>query len=227
MRRQQDRLPRRRERGDRRAQLAGPDRIEPDRRLVEEEHLRVVQEAAGDVQPLLHAARVPLRPLVLAAFQPDEVEQLLDPALLRPRRHAVELGEVAKIVVPGEPFIDAALAAEDVANPLANLARILDDVPAEHPCRARGRNQQRDQHLDRRRLAGPVRAEQAEELPRLDREAHPANGLDLLRPATNRAGVRPIGPPQLVRLDRSHGPQTNRGNNLAKLGRARRRSSAG
>ena len=186
-----------------------------------------MQETPRDVQTLLHAAGVALGPLVLAPLQPHELQQLLDSLLLETGWNAVQLREVAQVVVAGQPLVDAALAAEDVANPLANLARILDDVSAEHPCRARGRNQQRDQHLDRRRLAGPVRAEQAEELPRLDREAHPANGLDLLRPATNRAGVRPIGPPQLVRLDRSHGPQTNRGNNLAKLGRARRRSSAG
>ena len=37
----------------------GPDlRVEPRRRLVEEEHARAVHEAHGDVEPPLHAARV-------------------------------------------------------------------------------------------------------------------------------------------------------------------------
>ena len=38
------------------AQLAGAHRVEADSRLVEEEHLGVVDQRAGDVQALLHAA---------------------------------------------------------------------------------------------------------------------------------------------------------------------------
>ena len=45
-------------------ELARPDRIEADRRLVQEQDLRIVQQRAGDVQALLHAARVALDLLV-------------------------------------------------------------------------------------------------------------------------------------------------------------------
>ena len=65
--------------GDRLAQLARADGVDADRRLVEEHHLGVVQDAARDVQPLAHAARVPLDPLLLASLQPDELEHLVDP----------------------------------------------------------------------------------------------------------------------------------------------------
>ena len=72
VRRQQDRLAGVAERRDGVAQLASTDRIEPDRRLVEEQHRRVVQQAARDMQPLLHPARERLHPLALAATQPDQ-----------------------------------------------------------------------------------------------------------------------------------------------------------
>jgi len=138
----------------------------------------------------LHAARVALGALVFAALEPDQLQELFDPRLLDLRRHAVELGEVAQVVVAGEPLVDAALAAEDVADPLPDLARVLDDVEAEHVRGARGRDQERDQHLDRRGLAGAVRAEQPEQLALVDREADAAHGFDLLHAAADRSGVR-------------------------------------
>ena len=122
---QQDGLPRLGERGDRGAQLAGADRVEPDRGLVEEDDRRVVQQPAGHVQALLHPPRVALDPLLLAPLQPDELEQLLDPGPDSLAGNAVELGEVAQVVEPREPLVDAALAAEDVADPLAHLRASL------------------------------------------------------------------------------------------------------
>ena len=65
--------------GDQRAELARADRVDADRRLVEEEDRRIVQEPARDVQPLAHPAAVALDALVLAALEPDELEQLVDP----------------------------------------------------------------------------------------------------------------------------------------------------
>ena len=84
---------------------------------------------------------------------------------------------------------------------------ILDDVPPEHPRLPRRRDQQRDEHLDRRRLARAVRPEEAEELALLDREADPAHGLDLERAAAERAGGGPVRAVQIDRLDDGgHGP---------------------
>jgi hypothetical protein len=47
--REQDRLPGRRELRDRRAQVARTNRVDADRRLVEEDHRRVMEQAAGDL----------------------------------------------------------------------------------------------------------------------------------------------------------------------------------
>jgi len=179
VRREQHRLPGRDQVGDRLPQLARADRVDADRRLVQEHHLRVVQDPARDVEPLAHSARVALDALLLAALQPDQLEDLVDPRPLRLAGDAVELCEVAEIVARREPLVEPAVAAEDVADPLPHLASVLDDVEAEHPRLARGGEEQRDQHLDRRRLAGPVGAEQAEQLPLAHGERDAAHGLDL------------------------------------------------
>ena len=113
---------------------------------------------------------------------------------LRLAGDAVELGEVAQVVARREPLVEAAVAAEDVADPLPHLARVVDDVEAEHARLPARREEQRDQHLDRRRLAGAVRAEQAEQLALLDGERDAAHRLDLERLPPDHAGGRTVGP---------------------------------
>ena len=135
VRRQEDGLARVDETGDRRAQLAGADGVDADRGLVEEDDLRVVDDAPGDVQPLAHAAGVALDALLLAALQPDELEHLVDAQPLRLARHAVELGEVAEVVEGRQPFVEPAVAAEHVADPLTHRLRVRDDVvPSTRAC---------------------------------------------------------------------------------------------
>ena len=89
--------------------------------------------------------------------------------------------------------------------PTGGTARVLDDVVAEDPRRPRRGDQQRHQHLDRGRLAGAVRAEQAEELTLRDFEVDPAHGLDRLRPTAHKSGRLLVGPAQVLRFDCGHG----------------------
>ena len=85
---QQDRLALLAQQRDRGAQLTGPDRVDPDRGLVEEEDVRVVQEPSRDVQPLAHASGVALHPLPLAPGQADQLQQGPDAVALLARRDA-------------------------------------------------------------------------------------------------------------------------------------------
>src|SRR5207302_10967110 len=91
-----------------------------------------------------------------------------DPGAALARRNPIEVGEVAEVVERGEAVVEAAVAPEDVADATADVPCLAADVEAEHPSRARGRQQQRRQDLDHRRLAGSVRPEQAEQLAALD-----------------------------------------------------------
>ena len=160
-----------------------------------------MDDPARDVQPLAHAARVALDALLLASGEADELEHLVDPLALPAAGHAVELGEVAQVVVGREPLVEPAVAAEDVADPLAHLVRVPNDVEPEHPRLTARRQEQRDQHLDRRRLAGPVRPEQPEELALADLERDPAHRLDLERAPPDDPGVRLVGAPQVADFD--------------------------
>src|SRR5205085_5903061 len=186
------------------AQLAGADRIESERRLVEEEHRRLVEDSACDVKSLAHAAGVALDPLPLTPRESDELQHLGDPATLVARVDSVELGEVAEVVEPGKAVVEPALAAEDVADPPPNLVCLPHDVKPENARRSARRDQQGDQHLDRRRLARAVRAEQPEELAGLDRKRDAANGLDVDRAPAERARGGAVGAVKIPRLDRRH-----------------------
>ena len=57
-----------------------PGRIEPGRRLVEQEQARIAEERRGDPEPLAHPVRVPADPVAGAVAQLDDVEHLVDAA---------------------------------------------------------------------------------------------------------------------------------------------------
>ena len=65
------------------------------------------------------------------------------------------------------------------ADPPAHRVGVAGDVDAGDARAARRDRQQRGQHLDGRRLAGAVRAEEAEHLAGLDAQVDPAHGLDV------------------------------------------------
>ena len=65
-------------------------RVEAGRRLVEEEHLRLVDEPDRDVEPALHPAGVAAGRPVGRVLQPDEPEQLVHAGVQRLPRHAVD-----------------------------------------------------------------------------------------------------------------------------------------
>ena len=77
------------------AELASADGIETDGRLVQEKDFGVVQEGAGDVEALLHAARIALDALAAAVFQPDQLEQVGDALFGELWIDMVKTGEVA------------------------------------------------------------------------------------------------------------------------------------
>ena len=124
-------------------------------------------------------ARVALDPLVLAAGQADQVEQLADRRLLLARRHAVQLGEVAQVVRARTAARRGPGRRRRRSRSAGDLAGVVDHVVPEHAGRARGRQQQGDQHLDGGGLAGAVRPQQPEQLAALDREVDAA---DRVRP---------------------------------------------
>jgi hypothetical protein len=67
------------------AQPAHAGRIEPVRRLVEDQELWLAEQGCGEAEPLAHAERVGPHPPLGCAAQFDQLEHLPDPAGREPR----------------------------------------------------------------------------------------------------------------------------------------------
>ena len=88
--------------------------------LVEQQQLRLVQDAAADRQPLAHPGRELGDALVGAALHPDRLEQLVDPRLRAPPSSPVQAGVEAQVLAAAEVAVEQRLVAE-VADPPAQL----------------------------------------------------------------------------------------------------------
>ena len=137
-------------------------------RLVEEEHLRVVDEGVGQAEPLLHAARQSLDVGVALVGEVHEFEQVADDPLPGGRGQAVAASEEVEVLPDPHVVVDP----EHVRHEPED-APDLGGVPGQRPTAdlglARGRLEQGREHPERSRLASPVGPDQAEDLALLDR----------------------------------------------------------
>ena len=142
---------------DERLDELGRRRVEVGARLVEQQHLGVVQHGAADGQALDHAARVGVDLVVGARREPDALEQL--PRALE--RHAVQARVEGEVLAPAEVAVEQRRVAEQPDAPAHGPALVGQRV-AEHARGAGVRAQQRREHAQQRRLARPVGAEDHE-----------------------------------------------------------------
>ena len=147
---------------------AGP-RIEAARRLVEDQHRRIVDQRLGHAQPLLHAARQAVDIVVALVPQVEQLQHVVDDLL--PLALADLVGhreEIEKL-----PDLHAVIHAEivgHVAHALPHRHRVLRHAVAVDDSLAAAGLQQRGQKADRRALARAVGADEAEHLARADLE---------------------------------------------------------
>ena len=155
-------------------------RVEADGRLVEEQHARRVQQAARDLQAPLHAAGERVDEARAALPQADHLHHLSHALARRPRaarRTARRAGAGSarpsgsrRASCPGRPGRCCAA---------PRRVRCTTSWPATRADPA-ARAHERAQHVDRRRLAGAVGAEEAEDLAGVHLEVDPAHRLDLV-----------------------------------------------
>ena len=81
-----------------RAHLPDAARVEAVGRLVQDQQLRLLEQRRGDREPLLHAQRVRLHPVLRPVPQADQFQHLGHPALL----HAAGVGQQRERVLGGE-----------------------------------------------------------------------------------------------------------------------------
>jgi hypothetical protein len=142
-------------------------------RIVEEDELRVADEREAEVEPTLLAARERPGPRVPPLGEPDDRHHLL--RLPRPR---VVAREHLQALEYGQVRVER-----------RRLQHHADPLPPGRPCGLRVDAEHLDaagvatavalEDLDRRRLAGAVRPEQAEHLARIDGEVDAPKGLPL------------------------------------------------
>ncbi len=155
--------------------------------------LRLVDERGGEVEAALHAARVGADSAIGGIDELDPLEQrlgaLADGCLRKPVERRLQPQQLAA----GHQRVERRLLQGD-ADLAADGRRVVDDVEAGDPRRAAGRPQQRRQHPHGGRLAGPVRAEEGEDLALGDLEVDSGDGGDAALEA----------PLQVLDFDRRH-----------------------
>jgi hypothetical protein len=149
-------------------EVAARHRIDAGRRLVHHQQLGGVDQGAGQRQLLLHAAGEAVRETAAERRQAQAVQQLVAPR--PPVVDAVDGGEEGDVLVDREIAVERE-ALGQVADPAAELGASPDGVDAAGAHRPAVRRQQSEDDAQGGRLAGAVRADQAEHLAALDAEA--------------------------------------------------------
>ena len=107
----------------------------------------------------------------------ERLEQLLGALAALALGHPEVAGVVVERLLDGQEPVEVQLLRRQ-PDGLAGLAVVADRVVAEHPDRPGRRLREPGRAVDQRRLAGPVRAQQPEELPGFDVEGDAVQRLD-------------------------------------------------
>ena len=161
-----------------------------------------VDQPDDDVQPAPLATGERLGLALPQAVEVELAEQLLAALGRLGGAHPVQPGVVDDLLARAGVGIRGA-ALRHVADPPADADRVGDQVAAGDRGGAGGGFEQRGQHAQRRRLAGAVGAEEADDLTGLDVEVDPDDGVDLLLALAEGAG-EPAGVDHVRQLAHGH-----------------------
>jgi hypothetical protein len=192
-----------------------PDRSRPDRIFQKSRRETASTPVVGSSRKMIrglwilaHAAGEPVGQPVPEGRETGELQELL--AAGPEVADEVDLGGELDVLVDRQVPVEAELLRE-VADAALEERGVLDDVEAQDGGPTRGGREKAAEHAEDRRLAGPVRTDEAEHLPFPDLEVEGADGLDV-----------PEGLGEALRLD---------GRDIAHRGRpsvaTRRTASAG
>ena len=152
--------------------------IEAGRRLVEDQHVGLVDQAASDREPSFHPARecVDLRLALLGEL--DEIEEFFD-AVSDDRSRQVEVAAVHHQVVVDRQLLVEVVLLWDNTEPVAQLRSLVFGVEAQNRERPARDRAHRPDHPHRRGLACAVRSEESERLTLLDGEVDAIDGNEV------------------------------------------------
>src|SRR4028118_1242778 len=146
-------------------------------RLVEEEHLRVVHEGAGEHHAPLHPAGECVRPLVPLLDEAEPLEQLRGLVFGLLLRDAVVAGVEDEDLLDGQELVEVYLLRRDAYH-APRLPELREGILPVDLDGAGVRPRQADDAVDERGLARPVGTPQPEERPAADLERDPVERLE-------------------------------------------------
>src|SRR6266436_1339049 len=144
-------------------------RIEAERRLVEKQHLRGVQQPAGDLEPPLHPARERLHEIPAPLPQLEHREQGLRPFPPDLARHVIQDAVDVHVFPRRQVAVETGVLKHDTEPPphVRLMLRGIEPVELQRSAR---RVEQGREHLDRGGLPGAVGTEKREDLAGFDVE---------------------------------------------------------
>src|ERR671935_790555 len=160
--------------GDHVEQLGSDPRVESHRRLVEEQHTRVGDESARDLESAPLAAAERGDGTFDEIGQAEDRDEFVDVCAFV---DAPQAGVELEVAATRQRAVDDRVLEDDAADG-AGLPRLRGDVETGQLRRAAGRCDRRGEHPDGGRLAGAVRAEQPEDLAGRDVEIDALHGGD-------------------------------------------------
>src|ERR1051325_4760972 len=158
-------------------QLATRDRVDARGRLVEEDDARAVHERGGEREALLPSAGERAGEAVAVRADVREVDRPLDALAALGAFQPVDGAEELEVLEHGEVAVERERL-RDVADVAAHLLAFLFDVEAVDAGVAGGGDEEAAEDADERRLAGAVRAEEAEDLAARDLQRDVVEGAD-------------------------------------------------
>ena len=154
-------------------------RVQARGRLVEEQHLRPVDQPHGHVEPALHAAGVGPDHPARGAGQVEPLQQLAGPPVQPPAAQALDAAGQQQVLPAGGGRVGPG-SLGDHADGAAHGSGLGAHVETGHAGRPGIGLRQGSEDLDGGGLAGPVGAEQPEDRALLNREAEPVESADFL-----------------------------------------------
>ena len=121
-------------------ELADALGVEPDRRLVDDEHFRLVYQGRGEDGPLPHAVGIAFGQVVDEVLEAEQVDDGRDTLAGEIGRQAVHVGDEMKEFAAGQLFVEERHV-RDVAEELAGAVAVGADVVAADAYRSGGREQ--------------------------------------------------------------------------------------
>ena len=162
--------------------------VEPGRRLVEQQDVRIADEGTGDREPPLHSAGERLDARLRALVQLDELEQLVYP-LPELAAGDAEVPPVDRHVLTHRQLEVERVLLRDDAEPRADLGPVLLGIETENAERPARRWGDAADHAHRRALARAVRPEEAERLALLHVKVDPVDGDEVVEALHQTAGM--------------------------------------